>query len=120
MTPQSDGAVRRPRSRRASSASCASALSSSLSTARPWATTTFPAGVTITDRTGKPVSGLTVTAHLVRPVSTAFDQRLTLAPEASGTYGADVMLPGSGAWELRLSAAGGKANWQTTQRIFVK
>ena len=76
--------------------------------------------VTITDKTGAPVAGLQVTARLVRPVSTAFDQVLTLRPEAGGTYGADVTLPASGSWELRLSADDGQRNWQTVQRVFVK
>jgi nitrogen fixation protein FixH len=76
--------------------------------------------VTITDRGGVPVAGLQMTAHLVRPVSTAFDQLLTLRPEASGIYGADVTLPASGSWELRLSADDGQGNWQTVQRVFVK
>jgi len=76
--------------------------------------------VTIADRTGAPIAGLQVTARLVRPVSTAFDQVLTLRPEAAGTYGADVALPALGSWELRLSARDGKSNWQTVQRVFVK
>jgi nitrogen fixation protein FixH len=76
--------------------------------------------VTITDKTGAPIAGLQVSAHLVRPVSTAFDQALTLRSEAAGTYGADVALPALGSWELRLSARDGKTHWQTVQRVFVK
>ncbi len=76
--------------------------------------------VTITDKAGAPVAGLHLTGHLVRPVSTAFDQVLTLRPEAAGTYGADVALPAAGSWELRLSARDGKIHWQTIQRVFVK
>jgi nitrogen fixation protein FixH len=76
--------------------------------------------VTLTDKTGKPVEGLAVSAHLVRPVSTAFDQRVTLRAEGNGVYGTDVTLPGLGSWELRLAAETGAADWQVTQRIFVK
>ncbi|GAB2178736.1 FixH family protein [Dongia sp. agr-C8] len=76
--------------------------------------------VTITDKAGRPVQGLTVAAHLVRPVSTAFDQRLTLRSEGAGIYGADVILPANGSWELRLSALDGTTDWQVVQRIFVK
>jgi hypothetical protein len=47
---------RRPRSRRESSASWASAFSSSRSTARPCATTTLPSGVTTTDRDPLPLT----------------------------------------------------------------
>jgi nitrogen fixation protein FixH len=89
-------------------------------------TSVTPAGaarhiaVTLTDRRGRPVRGLAVTAHLVRPVSTAFDQRLVLRPEGDGIYGADVSLPALGRWELRLAAETGATDWQAVQRIFVK
>jgi len=77
--------------------------------------------VRIADRAGEPVSGLNVTVHLVRPATTAFDQVLTLqTSNEPGRYGADLTLSGAGAWELRISATGGAAPWQATQRIFVK
>jgi len=76
--------------------------------------------VTIADKNGKPVDGLDMTAHLVRPVSTAFDQLLALRPEGAGVYGADLALPAGGSWELRLSATRASTNWQSTQRVFVK
>ena len=76
--------------------------------------------VTIADKTGAPVSGLHVSMHLVRPVSTAMDQSLELKPVGAGIYGAEVKLPALGAWEVRLEATGGKATWQATQRLFVK
>jgi nitrogen fixation protein FixH len=76
--------------------------------------------VEITDKDGAPVAGLSVALHLVRPVSTALDQHLDLKPLAPGIYAADVQLPALGAWELRLQATGGKAPWQSTQRLFVK
>lgn len=76
--------------------------------------------VTVTDKAGKPVQGLQMTGHLVRPISTAFDQMLTLRHEGDGVYGTDVTLPGNGSWELRLEASGGPADWQTVLRVFVK
>jgi nitrogen fixation protein FixH len=76
--------------------------------------------VAITDRSGAPVSGLHLALHLVRPVSTALDQFLDLRPTAPGVYAAEVKLPARGAWELRLEATGGRATWQSTQRLFVK
>lgn len=76
--------------------------------------------VAITDKDGRPVEGLRIRAHLVRPVSTEFDQLLTLRPEGRGVYGADVALPAGGSWELRLSASRGETNWQAVQRVFVK
>lgn len=82
--------------------------------------TAYTVRVAIDDKSGAPVSGLTVSLHLVRPVSTAMDQFLDLKPVAAGVYAADVQLPALGAWELRLDATGGKAIWQSTQRLFVK
>lgn len=76
--------------------------------------------VTVTDKSGKPVTGLALQGHLVRPISTAFDRVLTLRPEGSGIYGADIDLPMGGSWELRLSAQSGSVDWQTVQRVFVK
>jgi nitrogen fixation protein FixH len=89
-------------------------------------TTVTPAGaarhlaVALSDKRGNPVLGLELDAHLVRPVSKAFDQRLTLRGEGNGVYGADVTLPALGSWELRLSAETGTVDWQAVQRIFVK
>ena len=77
--------------------------------------------VKIDDKSGGPVTGLDVTVHLVRPATTAFDQILVLrAASEPGVYTADLKLSGAGAWELRISATGGGAPWQATQRIFVK
>lgn len=76
--------------------------------------------VAITDKTGAPVSGLAISLHLVRPVSTAMDQTLDLKAAAPGVYTADVQLPAPGAWELRMESISGKTHWQATQRLFVK
>jgi nitrogen fixation protein FixH len=76
--------------------------------------------VTITDKDGRPLQGLDLVAHLARPVSTEFDQQLTLHSEGNGVYGADVTLPALGSWELRLAAETGPTDWQVVQRIFVK
>ena len=76
----------------------------------------------ITDKRGLPVTGLKVSVHVVRPVSTAYDQLLALHPSETeqGVYVGEVHLPGPGSWELRISATGGSAPWQSTQRLFVK
>lgn len=76
--------------------------------------------VTLSDKRGKPVRGLQIDAHLVRPVSKTYDQRLTLRAEGDGVYGTDVTLPALGSWELRLSAEAGAIDWQVVQRLFVK
>ena len=76
----------------------------------------------IADQNGQPVTGLKLQVHIVRPVSTAFDQVLALKPSAAtpGTYGTDVTLPALGVWELRFSAPDGSTPWQMTERVFVK
>ena len=76
--------------------------------------------VVITNKADAPIVDLAVTAQLVRPVSTAFDQRVILTHRGDGIYGADIALPALGSWELRLSATAGDKSWQTTQRVFVK
>jgi nitrogen fixation protein FixH len=78
--------------------------------------------VEISDKTGQPVTGLHLQVHLVRPVSTAFDQVLALKPSTTkpGTYAADVALPALGVWELRFSSPDGSTPWQMTERVFVK
>ena len=73
----------------------------------------------LTDKSGKPVAGLKVTAHLVRPVSTAFDRVVELLP-ADGQYQADVALPARGKWEIRLVARGSGPEWQHTANVFLK
>ena len=76
----------------------------------------------IADKSGQPVTGLMLQVHVVRPVSTAYDQVLVLKPSsaAPGTYGTDVTLPGLGVWELRFSSPDGSTPWQMTERVFVK
>ncbi len=76
----------------------------------------------LTDRNGQPVEGLQVSAKLVRTVSTAFDQSLTLLPVAGapGLYQADVTLPARGNWELRLLARGSGPEWQKIAHLFIK
>lgn len=75
----------------------------------------------LTDKSGRPVAGLKVTAHLVRPVSTAFDRVVELLPaSAAGQYQADVALPARGKWEIRLVARGSGPQWQQTANVFLK
>ncbi|HVO04924.1 MAG TPA: FixH family protein [Candidatus Cybelea sp.] len=76
----------------------------------------------ITDKSGLPLTGLKVSVHMVRTISTAFDQLVTMQPSATeqGVYVGDVHLSGAGIWELRITATGGKVPWESTQRLFVK
>lgn len=76
----------------------------------------------LTDKAGRPVTGLAVTGQLVRPVSTAFDRAVKFLPagDGAGLYQADVALPARGKWELRLAARGSGPEWQMTTHLFIK
>jgi nitrogen fixation protein FixH len=78
--------------------------------------------VWMVDKAGLPISGLRIEAHVVRPVSTAFDQVLALSPSVTepGVYVADLKLPAAGVWDVRLSATKRNSTWQTSDRLFVK
>lgn len=72
------------------------------------------------DRTGAPITGLTVRAYLKRPVHEGFDQELMLTPTDGGRYQGHVRIPLPGQWELRLVArdTGGNVH-QSVTRISV-
>ncbi len=73
-----------------------------------WTATLADAGdrleVTITDRDGRPVDGLKVTATLARPATVKGARALTLASVAPGAYGAPLAL--DGAWDVVVVAEG--------------
>jgi nitrogen fixation protein FixH len=73
-----------------------------------------------TDRDGHPLSGLTVTAHVVRPVEPAPAIALALTETAAGRYAGSVELPRRGQWEVRVAARRGTDRFEFAQRIIVK
>lgn len=77
--------------------------------------------VSVQDRHGLPVSGLTIHGEIVRRTTTAFDQRiqLTADPVQAGQYVTGLDLPAAGLWELRLVArnAADGTIWQWNDRI---
>jgi nitrogen fixation protein FixH len=76
--------------------------------------------IELTDRAGKPVSGLTVTARLVRPVDALPETDLELAETAPGRYAAAATLPRRGQWEVQGSAGHAADVFEFSQRIVVK
>jgi nitrogen fixation protein FixH len=76
--------------------------------------------VRITDRDGRPLSGLKMVAYLVRPSNQGLD--LTVEPRAlgDGRYGASFVLPAPGQWDVRLVARYDDVAWQHSERLFVK
>jgi nitrogen fixation protein FixH len=59
---------------------------------------------TFRDRDGAPLTGMSVTAHLVRPVVQGLDRTSVLAEAAPGTYRADIALAALGNWRLEIDA----------------
>jgi nitrogen fixation protein FixH len=71
------------------------------------------------DRSGAPLSGLTVSAILTRPTREGYDFSLPLANQGDGSYRANVTMPLRGLWEVRILAALGNARFQDTRRLLV-
>jgi hypothetical protein len=65
-----------------------------------------PVDVRVTDRDGKPVSGLVGHLFAIRPSDTRFNQSgaLFALPQAAGSYRTLVRLDAPGTWELRIDA----------------
>ncbi len=73
-----------------------------------------------TDRDGRPVTGLSVTAHVVRPVESLPAATVALSETAAGRYAADTLLARPGQWEVRLAARRGADLFEIAQRIIVQ
>ncbi|MBI2254655.1 MAG: FixH family protein [Proteobacteria bacterium] len=76
--------------------------------------------ITVTDRTGAPVTELQVEAYLVRPTNAGMDDTLALTDLGNGRYAADFTPKAMGNWELRLQAKRGDVTWQQVQRIYFR
>lgn len=79
-------------------------------------------GVTLTvrDRAGRPVEGLTVEGEARHPVVEADDRPVAFAGTAAGVYVGAAILPGAGDWELKLVATapdGARYRIDTTARV---
>jgi nitrogen fixation protein FixH len=72
------------------------------------------------DRDGRPLTGLGVTATLVRPTLIGLDSSVPLVEQGDGRYMAAVVLPKPGLWELRLTARKGDAVDETVQRVLIR
>ncbi|MEX0697893.1 MAG: FixH family protein [Dongiaceae bacterium] len=72
---------------------------------------------TFADRAGWPLGDLSVRALLIRPTHAGYDLEVALPHLGAGRYGAQVLLPLPGQWELRLVAARGAETWQTSRRL---
>lgn len=57
------------------------------------------------DATGRALSGLDVSARMMRPASSRFDQVPVLVPAHDGSYAGEVTPPLTGQWVVEVSAA---------------
>lgn len=80
-----------------------------------------PVDVTVTDKDGRPVSGLSGQLVAVRPADARLNQRgdLVAVPNAPGTYRTLVRLDEPGAWDLRLDARQQAMTFVHTSRVTV-
>lgn len=72
------------------------------------------------DRLARPIDGLIVEAHLLRPSNAGMDLTVALAGKGNGRYAADVTLPALGQWDIRIVARDAEHSWQQSERLFAK
>jgi len=75
--------------------------------------------VSFKDKDGKPVTGLSVKAKLVRPTQAGFDQSLELVEQAGGNYASLAHPPKPGQWDLHVVAHKGEIDYEINQRVLV-
>lgn len=80
-----------------------------------------PVDVSVADRDGQPVTGLTGRFFAIRPSDTRLsrDAQLTELPQQAGSYRTLVLLDEPGAWEFRLDARQEKLRFVHAARIDV-
>jgi nitrogen fixation protein FixH len=76
--------------------------------------------VTLADRTGRPLSGLQVSAQWLRPTQEGFDRLVPLAELGEGCYEATIRPPLPGQWDVRITAKdGGRDRFHAQKRVLV-
>jgi nitrogen fixation protein FixH len=76
--------------------------------------------IDLRDRDGQPLSGLSVSARLVRPLGGVADAELATTELAPGRYAAPVSLAEPGQWEVRVAARRGTDVLRFEQRIVAR
>lgn len=64
--------------------------------------------VTLKDRDGKPVEGMSLSAKVGRPATNAYDRGITLEDNGAGVYEAAVAGLGNGTWTVEVAARGSR------------
>ncbi|MDR3435229.1 FixH family protein [Telmatospirillum sp.] len=75
--------------------------------------------LTVLDRDGKPVTGLSVQADFVRPTAAGHDSSAPLAEQGQGRYMVAASLALGGQWDMTVTARRSGQVYQFAQRIFL-
>lgn len=82
--------------------------------------TTSPVALDIRDRSGEPVSGLSIDLRVWRPVGALPDLRLPLAEASPGHYTAALALPLAGQWQFDFVARRGGEEFAYGDRVVIR
>ncbi len=77
-------------------------------------------GTTFKDRAGQPIDGLSVTAHIERPVEPLPKMILPLPAAGAGHYATNAQFSRPGQWDVRVIARRNDQLYEFNERIFVK
>lgn len=75
-----------------------------------------PLQVSVRDKAGEALGGLTVTARVERPTDARFDQKLALRDFGGGRYSVDLPQLGAGQWQLTVEISRGADRLFVSQR----
>ncbi len=76
--------------------------------------------VDLKDREGQPLSGAEVTVGFLRPTKSGADAHAKLSETAGGRYGAEVVVPLPGVWDVRLEVTHPTGTYQKMERVWMK
>ncbi len=76
--------------------------------------------VDLKDRAGQPLSGAEVTVGFLRPTKSGVDSHAKLSEGGAGRYGADVVVPLPGVWDVRLEVNHPTGTYQKMERVWLK
>lgn len=75
---------------------------------------------TLADKSGQALQVESAHATIIRPTQDGMDQTISLIKRKDGSYGAPLVLPQRGAWDVRVYARVQGADFQQSRRIVVK
>ena len=73
--------------------------------------------VAMTEESGKPLTGLSISGHVISPVDPQPDLEIALDENAGGIYRGAVSAPRQGQWEAQLVATRGDERFAIQQRL---